>query len=169
MRKYFVVLCVAVLAAGVAYAVTERNTCREDHGPPPTSEPAKKIGEIAGYRAFGLFVDGGGYGTDQDTLDEIEALNSDYQENEFDPRQSEADGIYEWLNSNHEIDDGSNTVTCPICGEVHTMSEYEAARDAKVDRLNELSSEIDDEWAALTDTIRAMVSDSSYKAFLDAQ
>ena len=169
MRKSFVVLCVMVLAAGVAYARTERNTCRENHAPPPTGEPGKKIGEIAGYGVFSLFVDGGGYGTDQGTLDEIEALNSDYQQNEFNPRQSEADGIYEWLDATHEIDDGSNTVICPICGEAHTMSEYEAARDAKVDRLNELSSEIDDKWTALTDTIRAMVSDASYEAFLDAQ
>jgi len=132
-------------------------------------EPVEKIGEIAGYHAFGLFVDQGGYGTSQATLEEVEALNDDYQANEFDPRQSEASDIYAWLDATHEIDDGSNSVTCPICGEPHTMAAYQSLRDTKVNRLNTLSAEIDDEWTALADTIRAMISDKSYEAFLDAQ
>jgi hypothetical protein len=169
MQKLSVLLCLLVLTVGFVYAQIERNLCREDHQPPAYVDPLEKIGEIAGYHAFGVFVEEGGYGTDQDTLDEIEALNVDYREEEFDPRQSEAGDIYEWLNATHEIDDGGNTVTCPICGEVHTMSEYESLRDAKVNRLNALSSEIDDEWTALADTIRGMISDESYKAFLDAQ
>ena len=169
MQKLSVFLCLLVLTAGFVYAQPERNLCRENHQPPANVEPLEKIGEIAGYHVFGLFLEGGGYGTDQDTLDEIEALNAEYRENEFDPRQSEANDIYGWLNATHEIDDGSNTVSCPICGEVHTMSEYESLRNAKVNRLNTLSSEIDDEWTALADTIRGMVSDGSYKAFLDAQ
>ena len=169
MQKLSVFLCLLVLTAGFVYAQPERNLCRENHQPPANVEPLEKIGEIAGYHVFGLFLEGGGYGTDQDTLDEIEALNAEYRENEFDPRQSEANDIYGWLNATHEIDDGSNTVTCPICGEVHTMSEYESLRDAKVNRLNTLSSEIDDVWTALADTIRGMVSDESYGAFLDAQ
>jgi hypothetical protein len=168
MQKLSVLLCLLVLTAGFVYAQPERNLCREDHQPPANVEPLEKIGAIAGYYAFGFFVEEGGYGTDQDTLDEIEALNADYQGNEFDPRQSEASDIYEWLNATHEIDDGGNTVTCPICGEVHTMSEYESLRDVKVDRLNTLSAEIDDEWTALADTIRGMISDESYAAFLDA-
>jgi hypothetical protein len=169
MQRLSLFLCLLVFTVGFAYAETERNLCREDHQPPANVEPLEKIGEIAGYHAFGLFLEGGGYGTDQDTLEEIEALNAEYQESEFDPRQSEANGIYDWLNATHEIDDGSNTVTCPICGEVHTMSEYQSLRDVKVNRLNTLSSEIDDEWTALADTIRAMISDGSYSAFLDAQ
>ncbi|MEE9455791.1 MAG: hypothetical protein V3W11_01415 [bacterium] len=131
-------------------------------------EPEKKIGAIAGYYAFGDFVEGGGYGVDQTVLDQIEALNADYQENEFDPRQSEANDIYDWLNATHEIDDGSETETCSTCNEVHTMSEYESLRDVKVNRLNTLSGEIDDEWTALADTIRAMISDESYEEFLGA-
>lgn len=169
MQKLCVVLCVLLLTAGFAYAQIERNLCREDHKPPANVEPEKKIGEIAGYYAFGDFVEGGGYGTDQTMLDEIEALNADYQENEFDPRQSEAIDIYDWLNATHEIADGGDPEPCSICGEVHTMSEYESLRDAKVNRLNTLSSEIDDEWTALADTIRAMISDESYEEFLDAQ
>ena len=168
MQRLCAFLCVLLLTAGFVYAETERNLCREDHRPPPNVEPEKKVGEIAGYYAYGDFVDQGGYGTDQTMLDEIEALNADYQENEFDPRQSEAIDIYDWLNGTHAIADGGDTVTCSICGEVHTMSEYESLRDAKVDALNTLSSEIDDEWTALADTIRAMISDESYEAFLDA-
>jgi hypothetical protein len=143
--------------------------CREDHKPSENVEPGKKIGEIAGYHAFGLFVEGGGYGVDQTVLDQIEVLNADYQENEFDPRQSEANDIYDWLNATHRIADEGGPETCSICGEVHTMSEYQSLRDAKVDRLNTLSGEIDDEWTALADTIRAMVSDESYEAFLAGQ
>ncbi len=169
MLKFCAVLCLLVLTAGFTYADIERNLCREDHQPPPTIEPGKKIGEIAGYSVFGDFVEGGGYGTPQSTLDEIEAMNEEYQANEFDPRQSEANGIYEWLDDTHMIDDGSETVTCPICGEVHTMSEYESLRDTKVNRLNTLSAEIDDEWTALVDTIRAMISDESYSEFLDVE
>ena len=169
MQKLSVFLCLLVLTVGFVYAQIERNLCREDHQPPANVEPLEKIGEIAGYYAFGVFVEEGGYGTDQDTLDAIEALNADYRENEFDPRQSEASDIYGWLNATHEIDDGDGSVTCPICGEVHTMSEYESLRDVKVNRLNTLSSEIDDVWTALADTIRGMVSDESYGAFLDAQ
>lgn len=169
MQKLSLFLCLLVLTVGFAYAEIERNLCREDHQPPANVEPIEKIGEIAGYHVFGDFVDGGGYGTDQDTLDAIEALNTGYQENEFDPRQSEANDIYDWLNATHEIDGGDNTVTCPICAEVHTMSQYESLRDVKVNRLNTLSSEIDDVWTALADTIRGMVSDESYKAFIDAQ
>jgi hypothetical protein len=131
-------------------------------------EPGEKIGEIAGYYAFGDFVDEGGYGTDQTTLDEIEALNADYQENEFDPRQSEANDIRDWLNTTHDIDDGTGTETCSTCNEIHAMSEYESLRDANVNQLNTLSGEIDDVWTALADTIRAMISDESYEAFLDA-
>lgn len=169
MQKLCAVLCILLLTAGFVYADTERNLCREDHRPPPAVGPEEKIGAIAGYYAFGDFVDDGGYGTEQDTLDEIEALNVDYQENEFDPRQSEANDIYDWLNATHGIADEGGTVTCSICGEVHTMSEYESLRDAKVNRLNTLSGEIDDEWTALADTIRGMISDESYEAFLGAQ
>lgn len=168
MQKLCAVLCALLLTAGLAYSEIERNLCRENHQPPPNVEPGKKIGEIAGYSAFGVFVDEGGYGTPQSTLEEIEALNEEYQENEFDPRQSEANGIYDWLDATHEIDDGSGTVTCPICGEVHTMSNYESLRDAKVNRLNALSGEIDAVWTALADNVRGMISDESYGAFLDA-
>ncbi len=167
MRKLFPFLCLAALTLCSASAQTERNVCRENHEPPPNVDPGKKIGEIAGYRVFGLFVDGGGYGTDADTLAQIEALSEDYLEHEFDPRQAEANGIYDWLNATHEMDHGDGSIVCPICGEAHTMSEYESMRDGKVDRLNTLSSEIDDKWTALADTIRAMVSDESYKAFLE--
>ena len=167
MKKLSVFLCLLVLTAGFAYAQIERNLCREDHRPPQNVEPGEKVGAIAGYYAFGDFVEEGGYGTDQGTLDEIEALNADYQEDEFDPRQSEANDIYDWLNAPHEIADGGETVTCSICGEVHTMSEYESLRDDKVNRLNTLSGEIDDAWTALADTVRAMISDESYEAFLD--
>jgi hypothetical protein len=168
MQKLSVFLCLLVLTAGFAFALTERNLCRENHEPPPNVEPGKKIGVIAGYRIFGIFVDDGGYGTDEDTLAQIEALSEDYLEQEFDPRQTEANGIYDWLNATHEIDHGDGSIICPICGEAHTMSEYESMRDEKVDRLNTLSSEIDDKWTALADDIRAMISDESYKAFLDA-
>ncbi len=168
MRKLFLFLCGAALSGCFVYGQIERNVCRENHQPPPNVDPEKKIGEIAGYRVFGLFVDEGGYGTDENTLSDIEALSEDYWENEFEPRQNEANDIYDWLNATHEIDDGTGVVTCPICGEAHTMSEFQAMRDEKVDRLNTLSSEIDAEWTALADTIRAMISDESYKDFLDA-
>lgn len=168
MQKLCAFLCVLLLTAGFVYAETERNLCREDHRPPPAVGPEEKIGAIAGYYAYGDFVDQGGYGTDQTTLDEIEALNADYQENEYDPRQSEANDIYDWLNGTHEIADVGEPEPCSICGEAHTMSEYESLRDAKVNRLNTLSGEIDDEWTALADTIRGMISDESYEAFLDA-
>jgi hypothetical protein len=169
MQKLCAVLCALLLTAGLAYSEIERNLCRENHKPPPNVNPGEKIGEIAGYSVFGDFVEGGGYGTPQSTLAEIVALNEAYQEDEFDPRQSEANDIYAWLKDTHYIDDGSGTVTCPICGEVHTMSEYESLRDGNVNRLNELSSEIDDEWTALVDTIRALISDESYSEFLDAE
>lgn len=168
MRKLLPFLCVAALSLCSAYAEIERNVCRENHEPPPNVDPDKKIGEIAGYRVFGLFVDEGGYGTDESTLAQIEALSENYWENEFKPRQLEANDIYDWLNATHYIDDGSETVTCSVCGIIHTMPEYEALRDAKVVRLNELSSEIDAEWTALADIIRVMISDESYKEFLDA-
>ncbi len=168
MQKLCAILCVLLLTAGFVYAQIERNLCREDHKPPANVEPEKKVGEIAGYYAFGDFVDEGGYGVDQTILDQIEALNADYQENEFDPRQSEANDIYDWLNATHEINDEGGTVTCSTCNDIHTMSEYESLRDAKVNQLNTLSGEIDDEWTALADTIRAMISDESYEAFLGA-
>jgi hypothetical protein len=147
--------------------VTYRCECREDHTPPLEVPTKEKIGTIAGYEAFGGFIDGGGYETDQSVLDQIAALNEAYQDDEFDPRQTEATSIWNWLKAVHEIDDGTSTTACSYCSAVHTMSQFESARDTKLDRLTTLGAEIDDEWCAVCDTIRGMVSDDSYQAYLE--
>ncbi|MGD8719908.1 MAG: hypothetical protein PVH29_13945 [Candidatus Zixiibacteriota bacterium] len=169
MRRVLVI-GILFLAVSSAYAngTVLRNACREDHTGPVAVPEGEKIGMIAGYECFGLFLDDGGYGTSQATLDEMEDMNEDYQDNEFDPRQTEASAIYAWLKATHEIDNGSNSEYCYYCSDYHTMAEYEALRDAKVDRLNELSDEIDDEWCDLVDEIRAMISDDAYEDYMDS-
>jgi hypothetical protein len=96
----------------------------------------------------------------------MEDMNEEYQANEYDPRQSEASDIYGWLNAIHDIDDATGT-TCTYCNVIHTMAEYESTRDTEIDRLNELSGEIDDEWCALVDVMRGMVSDDAYEDYID--
>lgn len=126
-----------------------RCICDENHtGPPANTTP---IGNL-GWRAFGKFCDEGGYGEDQTVLDQIEAMNETYQEDEYVPRQDEYNAITEWLETTAEED-----------------AEWLTTRDAKVARRNEIHAEIDEEWLALADTIRDLVSDESYDAFLAAQ
>ena len=48
------------------------------------------------------------------------------------------------------------------------MAEYESTRDTEIDRLNELSGEIDDEWCTLVDEMRGMVSDDAYEDYMDS-
>lgn len=167
MRKLLIVAAVFLVASAVQ-GDPLRNLCRENHNPPAGIPEGEKIGTIAGYEGFGQFISDGGYGTPESILDEMDAMNAEYQENEYDPRQTEASSIYEWLNAVHQIDDGSNTEECTYCNDYHTMAEYEATRDAKVERLNELGAEIDAEWCDLVDAMRAMVSDGAYEDYIDS-
>lgn len=167
MRKLSIVAAM-FLAVSAIHGDELRNLCREDHNPPAGVPVGEKIGTIAGYEGFGQFIDDGGYGTPQTTLESMEDMNAEYQENEYDPRQEEASGIYEWLNAVHQIDDGTGTITCSYCGIAHTMSEYESMRDDKVARLNDISAEIDEEWCELVDAMRAMVSDGAYESYMDS-
>jgi hypothetical protein len=156
-----------VLAASVVQGKELRSACREDHVPAPDIPESEKIGTIAGYYGFGQFIEDGGYGTAQNVIEDMESMNAEYQEELYDPLQAEASSIYDWLNAVHEIDDGSNTEECNYCGTHHTMAEYEAIRDGKIERLNEIDQEIDEAWCALVDTMRGMVSDSAYESYID--
>jgi hypothetical protein len=127
-----------------------RHICNENHTGPPANI---NLSPIAGWRAFGKFCDEGGYGTDQSVLDAIEALNEDYQEDEYVPRQTEAQAILDWLDTTREEDEAGV---------------WAADRDAKAERFNEIGAEIDAIWCALADTIRDMVSDESYDEFISA-
>jgi hypothetical protein len=168
-RSYFICMVIGFLIfGGLASAEVYRNQCFEDHEPQPSVPAAEKIGCIAGWAAFGLFLEDGGYGTSQSVIDDIEDLNGDYQDGDFDPLQDEASAIHDWLSSSHEIDDGTGTNACSICGTAHTMAQFEAARDTKVGRLHEIDEEIDEAWLDLVDTIRGMISDSAYESYLDA-
>jgi hypothetical protein len=167
MRKLLAVVA-ACLVVSITQADELRNICREDHNPPTGVPEGEKIGTIAGYEGFGQFIDDGGYGTPQSVLEDMEVLNDEYQENEYDPRQEEASSLYAWLNAVHGMDDGTGVITCSYCGIPHTMSEYESMRDAKIVRLNEISAEIDEEWCELVDAMRAMVSDSAYESYIDS-
>ena len=160
------ILLVSLLAATVAFGIqVERKECIEDHGPPPTVPPAEKIGDVAGYGAFTLFLGDGAYGLDQTTIDTIEGWNENFQANEYDPRQEEANAIRDWINGRHVIE----TDPCPCCGEYHaTMAAWEAERDDMLADLHEINEEIDAVWADLTDDIRALVPDEDYSDFLDA-
>ncbi len=160
MKKLLVITgTVLLLFHAAAAADVLRNLCHEDHtGPSALTYPENKIGSVAGYGAFAVFVDEGGYGEDQNTLAEIEDLNADFQD-DYDTLQAEADGIYEWLNT---------TFTIGPAGMYGTMAAYESARDAKVQRRNEIDAEVDETWCDLADTIRGMISDSSYEAYLEA-
>jgi hypothetical protein len=144
----------------------ERLPCEENHYANPAGGPS--IGEVAGWSLFSLFCEGD-YDVDQSVLDQIAAINTAYQQNEYAPRQAAKAAIQAWLGSRHVCDDGSETVTCPICGVIHTMPEFEAMRDAKVAALHTISADIDEEWNARADSIRALIPDASYSAYLDDQ
>ena len=167
MRKLLVIAALFLIASA-AQGRCVRGTCRENHIPSPGIPESEKIGTVAGYEGFGQFIDDGGYGTDQSVLDQMEDMNEEYQVNEYDPRQSEASDIYGWLNAIHDIDDETGTTTCLYCNVIHTMAEYESTRDTEIDRLNELSGEIDDEWCTLVDEMRGMVSDDAYEDYMDS-
>ena len=167
MRNILVV-AVIVFAASVVQGKELRSVCREDHVPAPDIPESEKIGTIAGYEGFGQFIADGGFGTPQSVLDDMAGMNEEYQEEIYDPLQDEASSIYDWLNAVHEIDDGSHSEECVYCGTYHTMAEYEATRDAKTERLNEIDLAIDEEWCDLVDTMRGMVSDDAYEDYIDS-
>lgn len=162
--KYLIVAVIALTAP--ALGLTERCCCIDDHGGPPAYVPADEaIGRVAGYTAFALFLDDGGYSLDQNTINQIETWNAEYQENEYDPRQEEASAIYEWLDVRHVMD----VDPCPYCDGYHsTMAAWEAERNGKISNLHYLDAEIDAEWAELADAIRALIPDEDYTDFLDA-
>lgn len=145
--------------------MTQHKTCRENHADPPNelTENHRRIGMIAGWEVFSEFVKGGGYGVDQSILDAIISINSDYQSNEFTPRQEEANSIIDSLNEIHT----ANNNSCPICGEVHVdRAGYAEWRDTQIARLNELSTEIDAVYSSTCDGVYALVGATAYEAFL---
>jgi len=162
--KYLIGIVAVIALTAPVLGIQERCCCIDDHGgPPPDTSEGEQIGRVAGYTAFALFLDDGGYSLDQTTIETIEGWNADYQETEYDPRQAEANDIREWLDARHVMD-GDCT-----CGDYHaTMATWKAERDAKIANLHELDAEIDAEWAELADAIRALVSDEDYTDFLDA-
>lgn len=143
----------------------ERDPCEENHLENPAGGP--RIGDIAGWSLFGKFCEGD-YGVSQSVLDQIAAINEEYQEDHYLPQQAAAAEIHEWLNSRHVCDDGSAVTTCPICDVVHTMAEFQAMRDAKVNGLHAISAAIDAAWCERADTIRALIGDAAYTAYLDS-
>jgi len=162
MKKILLILLLATTAFGIQ---EERQGCIEDHGPPPSVPSAEQIGDVAGYGAYTLFLGDGAYDLDQTTIDTIVAWNAEFQTNEYDPRQAEANAIWEWIQGRHVI----GTEPCPCCGGYHaTMAAWEAERDDMLANLHELNEEIDTIWADLTDDIRALVPNEDYSAFLDA-
>ena len=142
-----------------------RTSCLENHQPPANVPACRKIGTVAGYSAFGGFLDGGGYGEDQTAIDQISDWNVGYQTT-FDELQDSANTIWAWLDATHEI----SNEDCPFCGYPHDdMATWTLERDDKVADLRYLDGEIDDEWNELADMCRALVSDTAYEAFLADQ
>ena len=166
--KYLIGIVAVIALTAPVLGIQERCCCIDDHGgPPPDTSEGEQIGRVAGYTAFALFLDDGGYSLDQTTIETIEGWNADYQETEYDPRQVEASAIREWLDARHEM--ATDLDPCPGCGGHHaTMATWEAERNAKIADLHELDAEIDAEWAELADAIRDLVSDEDYTDFLDA-
>lgn len=163
MKKLLIAL--AVLATTAIGFEEERQGCIENHGGPPNVPTAEKVGRVAGYGAYTLFLGDGAYGLDQTTIDTIEDWNADFQANEYDPRQEQATEIWEWIQGRHEID----VDPCPCCGGHHaTMEDWEAERNDMLNDMHGLDAEIDTIWAELTDDIRALVSNEDYSDFLDA-
>ena len=122
--------------------------CHENHtGPPANTTPVGTLG----WSVYSSFVAEGGYGVDQTVLDEIEALNEAYQNDEYVPRQAEYDAITEWLDTTAEEDET-----------------WLAERNSKVARRSAIHAEIDVEWLAAADAARALVGDTAYDAFLEA-
>ena len=143
-----------------------RHTCSENHEKHASVSHERCIGKRAGYGIFGDFVEGGGYGVDQSVIDQIETWNTEYRENEYDPRQEEANEIHDWLETAHEVDEED----CTYCGEPHqNMLEFQIERDAKIARLFELDVEIEYIYNGITDSIRALIDNDYYCAFLADQ
>lgn len=153
MKNVLISLLGILLITGTSWGFYAENSCEWNHGPSPNVPEKEKIGTIAGWEVASAFVGNGGYGVSQATLDEISDLVTDYQDNEFTPRQDEASEIWEWLESVHYFDPGDGSVTCSYCGEIHTYSEYLDIRNTKVSRLNTLNIQIDGEWCDLVDIV----------------
>jgi len=143
-----------------------RHTCSEDHEKHASVSPERAIGKRAGYGIFGDFVEGGGYGVDQSVIDQINDWNTSYRENEYDPRQEEANGIHDWLETRHEVDGEA----CTSCNEAHgDMASFQDERNDKIARLFELDVEIEAIYNGIADDIRALIDNDYYCAFLDDQ
>lgn len=165
--KYLVAIAAVIALTASALATVERTCCIEDHGGPLEGVPPDEaIGKVAGYTVFTLFLDDGGYGLDQSAKDQIETWNTEYQENEYDPRQDDATAIWAWLDARH---DGIGSGSCAYCNDFHaSMTAWEAERDGKIGDLHDLDAGIDAVWAELADDIRALILDEDYTDFLDA-
>ena len=145
--------------------MTYISSCWENHRPPPNVPEKRKIGTIAGWELFSVFSDNGGYGVSQSILDDIADLVETYQNDEFTPRQDEANEIWDWLEAVHNLDPGDNTVTCGYCGETHTYEQSIDIRNTKIARLSELGEQIDEEWCNLSDIIRDNINSDSVDAY----
>jgi len=152
MRHYILILvAVFVVVPGMALG-TNYNLCREDHIPPPF-KPAlpDKIGEVAGFQVLGMFLSLGGFGCDDETMDTIRQISEDYLEEEYLPRYDEAEAIHEWLNATHDVLD---------------PTEFKVLVQEKINRLNEISAEIDAIWADRALYAWALIPEASRNAYL---
>lgn len=138
-----------------------RKTCQENHtGPVELTYPQNRIGAPwTGYACFTAFVAGGGYGVDQTVLDTIASTNATYQA-QYDDLQAEADLIYAWFNTEFTIGSG---------GDFETMAAYEAAAAMQEGDWFAISAEVAALWRGYCNTLRALVGDTAYAAFLADQ
>ena len=95
--------------------MTYISSCWENHRPPPNVPEKRKIGTIAGWELFSVFSDNGGYGVSQSILDDIADLVETYQNDEFTPRQDEANEIWDWLEAVHNLDPGLLGIKIIFC------------------------------------------------------
>jgi hypothetical protein len=163
----FAVLLAAVSPSG---AVSILFPCEQDHtGPVALTTPLPdKLGEIAGYQVMGLFLEQGGFGCPRNVVDGILAMNTQYFDNEYLPRYREALAIYNWLDSGHLIsEEGQPPVDCPVCGFPHNAVGFKDLELEKVQRLNELSLEIDTIWVNLADQAWWMIPQDSRDDYLE--
>lgn len=139
-------------------------TCLENHTNPPTAltDGHPKIGTKAGWTAFSEFA-ADGYGVDQSVLDQIAAMNVTYQEDEYTPRQEEANAIHDLLDTVHILDANP----CPVCGVTHyDRAGYINWEATQWGRLNGINHEIDLKHAQLRQACFNLIGQTKYDEFV---
>lgn len=145
--------------------------CLQNHVVPPDEivlplPNGNRIGKRAGWSCYALFVKQFGDVTDQYILNQIAAINTDYQQNEYLPRHTEAAGLLAFFGVYHECyEPCDEPFECPGCGLTHTPTELEILKQAKFERLCEIDAEIEQEWLARCAAIRALIGEDAYNTF----